>query len=166
MGIKDPFCAVCGNKLKEGAFCTTCKVERKNAKNIRIKICRSCKRKYYKNSELITELEEFLGKNFPDGFNLKIIEFNCPKCEPKQFKFNVQLRGIPLEIEGFEEGIKDVINLKEGIDIRFSSVHLARTFVSAMKKKYKPIIKWTSTLVTVKEGNDVYRPTVLLRKKE
>jgi hypothetical protein len=99
-------------------------------------------------------------------FDVLVEEFVCRGCEPKPFKALVQLRGFEKPVLGdFEKSLKKVKAVRNGFDLQFASSRAANSYYKWLLKRVPGLeVKRTRSLITLKEGKRVYRPTVLLRK--
>jgi NMD protein affecting ribosome stability and mRNA decay len=174
-----PRCGMNVDKLYEN-LCLSCYLERLEVQEIFVRKCKICG-KYFvskKSFESINEALEFYKKKFlskkwgeliavlpPEKIKIIEKEFVCKKCEKKVTKkveAIVQLRG-----EDVEEIVKEFevlgTNVKEGIDLNFSSKKDAYEFVNKLRKKYKLLIKISKKLVGMKGGKRVYKDTIVVR---
>ena len=97
---------------------------------------------------------------------IEVLEFVCKGCEPKPFKALVQLRGFSEPVLGdYEKSLKKLKSVRNGFDLQFASSRAANSYYKWVLKRFPGLeVKRTKSLVTLKQGKRVYRPTILLRK--
>ncbi|HWQ20914.1 MAG TPA: NMD3-related protein [Methanotrichaceae archaeon] len=119
---------------------------------------------------------------------VKVIRMACDRCSRKAGKYfeaTIQVRGpgrAPTDLElseavnmalsmvdaCYRRGdqlafIQDVEEVKGGVDIVFGSTQLARQVARAIYERFGGSILETTKLVGMKDGNDLYRSTILVR---
>jgi len=119
---------------------------------------------------------------------VKVIRMACDRCSRKAGKYfeaTIQVRGpgrSPTDTElseavnmalsmvdaCYRRGdqlafIQDVEEVKGGVDIIFGSTQLARQVARAIYERFGGSILETTKLVGAKDGNDLYRSTILVR---
>ncbi|GBE56664.1 MAG TPA: hypothetical protein ENH13_05490 [Euryarchaeota archaeon] len=111
---------------------------------------------------------------------LQIKNVTCPDCSRRSggyYEAIVQLRSEQLDdtVTKFHEQIGRLYArdkqafivgetlVKGGVDFKLGSAKAAKTVATYFKSHYKAVIKETASLVGRKEGNDIYRITVLIR---
>src|SRR3990172_3462089 len=123
----------------------------------RVKICTKCKSMYWKHKKIKPDKVK--------DFYVVVENFFCNGCEPKQFKALVQLRGFDeLVLGDYGKSMKESKQVKNGFDIQFASPRAANSYYKWMIKRIPNLqVTRTRSLVTLKEGKRIYRPTICLR---
>lgn len=124
----------------------------------RVRVCTKCKGMYWKNKKIKPEKVK--------DFDVVVENFFCKACEPKQFKALVQLRGFDeLVIGDYGKSVKEVKKDKHGFDLQFASSGAANSYYKWMKKRFPDLeVKRSQSLVALKDGQRIHRPTICLRK--
>ncbi len=186
------FCYKCGKLTEdlENGLCEECRKKEKKVK-VTVRVCAKCNRvkegKVWKDKSV----EDFVKKrlkakeiDFDEhvaktpkgivGFEIEIkkeICATCSKIASGYYESVMQLRGFShAEIEKILSKIKEPFftkNTKHGVDVYFLRKPLAEKIARKIKKMFKNIeMKKSFELVTVKDGQRVYRNYVSVRKNE
>ncbi len=186
------FCYKCGKLTEnlENGLCENCRKD-KNVVKVKLVLCTKCGKikegKVWKSKSIESFVKKRLKAkeiNFekriaktPKGivnFEIKlekVICLHCLKLASGYYESVMQLRGFSeSEIEKILSKIKEPFftkHIKRGVDIYFLRKPVAEKIARKVKKMFKNIeVKKSFELVTVKNGQRVYRNYVSVRKNE